>query len=185
MWAGVDEAGRGSVAGPVVAAAVILPATLCIEGINDSKNIPQRRREKIARIIEEEASWSIGVVGPETVDAFGILFATTLAMIKAVTSLIPPPSLLLVDALSLPLEKVLQIPIIRGDALCACISAASIIAKVKRDKMMADYDTIYPEYGFARNKGYLTPFHASALRVHGPSPLHRRSFLHEVLGRLG
>jgi ribonuclease HII len=175
--AGVDEAGRGPLAGPVVAAAVILPEGLKIEGIRDSKVVPQKERERLFREISLGAAGiGIGVVAAEEIDRINILEATKRAMQEAVKALPRVPDLLLIDALylsSLPIE---QKPIIKGDAKSASIAAASIIAKVHRDEIMLRYHALYPHYGFDRHKGYGTKAHLSKINEYGPCPIHRRSF---------
>ena len=184
QWAGlvcgIDEAGRGPLAGPVVAGAVILPADCRILYLNDSKKLSEKRREELFLEIKEKAvSWAVGIASPEEIDEINILQATYRAMRQAVGQLNPAPGVLLNDAvtiLELP-ESLTQVPIIKGDAKSVSIAAASILAKVTRDHMMIEYDKIYPEYGFARHKGYGTAVHISALKEYGPCPIHRRSFI--------
>jgi ribonuclease HII len=183
LIAGLDEAGRGALAGPVVAAAVILPlgdASLLthLPGVNDSKLLTPGRRETLAPLICELAvAWAVGQVPPEAIDEGGILPATRLAMSQAIAALRPAPTYLLIDggvhlrALSLPQET-----IVRGDALSVSIAAASILAKVTRDRLMVALDGEYPAYGLAQHKGYCTPQHVASLAAHGPSPIHRLSF---------
>jgi ribonuclease HII len=176
LVAGVDEVGRGSLFGPVVAGAVILDSAYRIRGLRDSKLLPPERRQVLAQRIREHAiAWSIAAVDVARIDQINIYHASRLAMRIAVAQLAPAADYLLVDALRLDCELP-QRPIIHGDALSASIAAASIIAKVERDRMMCAWDPIYPEYGLASNKGYSTPHHLAALREHGPSPLHRQSF---------
>lgn len=178
LIAGLDEAGRGPLAGPVVAAAVILPADWVVPGLNDSKQVaPERRAELYDRIIDEAVAWGVGEVDVEYIERENILQATYEAMRRAVTQLAPAPDFLLLDAVRLPGVDIPQRPIIHGDALSASIAAASIVAKVTRDRLMCRYDELYPGYGFARHKGYGTTEHWRALRQLGPCPLHRRSFL--------
>lgn len=174
--AGVDEAGRGPLAGPVVAAAAILPRDRMLPGLNDSKKVPEQDREYLYRELIAEADFGVGIVGPDEIDEINILQATMRAMRQAVGGLKRLPELILVDAVHIPDLPVAQHAVIHGDALCASIAGASIIAKVTRDRLMLQYDRLFPQYGFAKNKGYATPDHLEALRVLGPSPIHRRSF---------
>jgi ribonuclease HII len=174
--AGIDEVGRGPLAGPVVAAAVILPVNAKIEGLNDSKKIPKLKHEEVYdRVIETAISYGVGIVSSDVIDEINILEATKLAMKAAVTELKPQPEHLLVDALKLPLP-IPQTDIIKGDAKSMSIAAASIVAKVTRDRMMADLDRQYPGYGFAANAGYGTKTHLQALENLGITPIHRKSF---------
>jgi len=176
LVAGVDEVGRGSLFGPVVAAAVILDSTYRIRGLRDSKLLLADRREVLAeRIREHSIAWSIAAVDAARIDQINIYHASRVAMQEAVAQLNPTADHLLVDAMRLdcPLP---QRAIIHGDALSASIAAASILAKVHRDHMIAEWDPVFPVYGLRSNKGYSTPRHLSALREHGPSPLHRQSF---------
>ncbi len=174
--AGVDEVGRGSLFGPVVAAAVILDPSYRIRGLRDSKLIPAERREELAlRIRVHCIAWAIAAVDSARIDQINIYQASRLAMLHAVQQLDPAASHLLVDAVRLDCELPQQ-PIIHGDALSASIAAASILAKVERDRMISAWDPVFPMYGLASNKGYGTPPHLAALREHGPSPLHRQSF---------
>ena len=184
QWAGlvcgIDEAGRGPLAGPVVAGADILPADCRILYLNDSKKLSEKRREELFLEIKEKAvSWAVGIASPEEIDEINILQATYRAMRQAVGQLNPAPGVLLNDAVTIPElpESLTQVPIIKGDAKSVSIAAASILAKVTRDHMMIEYDKIYPEYGFARHKGYGTAVHISALKEYGPCPIHRRSFI--------
>lgn len=175
---GVDEVGRGPLAGPVVAAAVILPKDCDILYINDSKKLSEKKREVLYdEILEKAAAVGVGVVGPERIDEINILQATYEAMREAVSKLSVQPDLMLNDAVIIPGLDMKQISIIKGDAKSASIGAASIIAKVTRDRMMVEYDHIFPEYGFASNKGYGTAAHIAALKELGPTPIHRRSFI--------
>ena len=175
---GIDEAGRGPLAGPVVAGAVILPKDCRILYLNDSKKLSEKRREELFLEIQEKAvAWKVGIVGPEVIDRINILQATYEAMRQAVAGLSVTPDLLLNDAVTIPGVEIFQVPIIKGDAKSVSIAAASIMAKVTRDHMMAKYDTIYPEYGFARHKGYGTAAHIAAIREHGPCPIHRNTFI--------
>jgi ribonuclease HII len=178
--AGVDEVGRGSLFGPVVAAAVILyqndDATPRIRGLRDSKLLPAERREDLALLIRERCvAWAIAAVDSARIDQINIYQASRLAMLRAVRQLAPAASHLLVDAVKIDCDLPQQ-PIIHGDALSVSIAAASIIAKVERDRMISAWDPVFPVYGLASNKGYSTPRHLAALREHGPSPLHRQSF---------
>lgn len=174
--AGVDEVGRGSLFGPVVAGAVILDPAYRIRGLRDSKLLPAERRVVLAQRIKEHCiAWSTAAIDAARIDQINIYQASRLAMRNAVMQLSPACDYLLVDALRLDLE-VAQKKLIHGDALSASIAAASIIAKVERDRMMVEWDTIYPIYGLKSNKGYSAPIHIAALREHGPSPLHRQSF---------
>jgi ribonuclease HII len=174
--AGVDEVGRGSLFGPVVAAAVILDPQHRIRGLRDSKLLPPERREELALLIRRHSiAWAIAAVDSARIDQINIYQASRLAMLHAVQQLAPAASYLLVDAVRLDCELPQQ-PIIHGDALSASIAAASILAKVERDRMISAWDPVFPTYGLASNKGYCTPRHLAALREHGPSPLHRQSF---------
>src|SRR5882724_4378207 len=174
--AGVDEVGRGSLFGPVVAAAVILDPEYHIRGLRDSKLLPAERREILAERIRERAvAWAVAAVDAARIDQINIYQASRLAMREAVMRLAPAADHLLVDALRLDCEQP-QIPIIHGDALSASIAAASIVAKVERDRMMCEWDAVFPAYGLASHKGYCTPRHLAALREFGPTPLHRQSF---------
>lgn len=174
--AGVDEVGRGSLFGPVVAAAVILDPQYRIRGLRDSKLLPAERREILAERIREHAlAWAVAAVDAARIDQINIYHASRAAMHEAVSQLVPAADHLLIDAMKLNLE-VPQKSIIHGDALSASIAAASILAKVERDRMMCEWDAVFPEYGLASHKGYSTPKHLAALRELGPTPLHRQSF---------
>ena len=180
--AGIDEAGRGPLAGPVVAAAVILDPQRPVYGVDDSKKLSAKRRAVLKAEIEEKAvAIGVGVVDVETIDRINILEATKLAMQKAVQALAVTPELLLIDAVKLKEVSIAQEAIIKGDAQSISIAAASIIAKETRDEMLRAYDTLYPEYGFASHKGYGTQQHRDAIRQFGPLPVHRRSFLKNIL----
>jgi ribonuclease HII len=174
--AGADEVGRGSLFGAVVAGAVILSPDSPIRGLNDSKQIEPERREVLAeRIRERAAAWAVAAVDAATIDRINIYEASRLAMKMAVQQLIPAADFVLVDAV--PLELPLpQQPLVQGDERCHAIAAASIIAKVYRDQMMREWDKFYPEYGLRNHKGYQSPEHMSAIRNHGPTPMHRLSF---------
>ena len=175
---GIDEVGRGPLAGPVVAGAVILPKDCDILYINDSKKLSAAKREELYDIIMEQAvATGLGTIGPDRIDEINILQATYEAMRQAIAQLSPQPDLLLNDAVTIPKVTIPQVPIIKGDAKSISIGAASIIAKVTRDRMMVYYDSIYPEYGFASNKGYGSAEHIAALKKYGPTPIHRRTFI--------
>ena len=183
---GVDEAGRGPLAGPVAAGAVILPKDCTILYLNDSKKLSEKRREELFLEIREKAvSYSVGIVGPERIDEINILQATYEAMRQAVSGLGVVPDLLLNDAVTIPELAIPQVPIIKGDAKSVSIAAASILAKVTRDHLMEEYDKQFPQYGFAKNKGYGTAAHVAAIREFGPCPIHRRSFLKNIFGENG
>lgn len=175
---GVDEAGRGPLSGPVCAAAVIMPRGLVIEGLNDSKKLTAKKREKLFDIVIENAlAYGIGLASPEEIDTLNILNADMLAMKRAIEALQIPADFALVDgniARDLPIPAM---PVIKGDALSYSIAAASILAKVTRDRLCLEDDKNYPEYGFAKHKGYGTKEHMDAVRRLGPSPIHRKSFL--------
>lgn len=176
--AGVDEAGRGPLAGPVVAAACILQEGAFFEGIFDSKQLTAKQR---ARAFEKLTTsphviWAVGVVSCQVIDEINIYQATIRAMIEAVQKLSLLPDYLLVDGLQLPYPRITGEKVIRGDATCACIAAASILAKETRDQLMQDFDRQWPQYRFAKHKGYGTREHFQALAEHGPSPIHRRTF---------
>ncbi len=175
--AGIDEAGRGPLAGPVIAAAVILPVGFSITGVDDSKKLTPDKREKLFDVIMTQAmSVGVGVVNPVEIDRINILQATRCAMLAAVQQLSPQPDFLLIDGISTINSTVPQKTIIKGDSLSLSIAAASIIAKVTRDMFMIEMDSSYPEYGFAGHKGYGSAAHMEAIRRHGPSPIHRLTF---------
>ena len=175
---GIDEAGRGPLAGPVVAGAVILPRGCEILHLNDSKKLSVARREELYdEIMEKAVSVGVGMASPARIDEINILQATYEAMRQAVDSLSTEPELLLNDAVTIPEMTIPQVPIIKGDAKSVSIAAASIIAKVTRDRLMIQYDDILPGYGFAQNKGYGSKEHIEALKSLGPTPIHRRSFI--------
>ena len=183
LIAGVDEVGRGPLAGPVVAAAVILPHDFDVLGIDDSKKLSPKKREELCEVIKEKAlAWSVGWVGPERIDEINILEATKEAMTQAVQGLSLQPEHVLIDgnftvrALALP-----QTAIVKGDANSTSIAAASILAKVTRDRYMEEMDAVYPGYAFASNKGYGTKAHYDGLRAQGPCPIHRKTFISDYL----
>lgn len=179
---GIDEVGRGPLAGPVVAGAVILPKDCDILYLNDSKQLTEKKREELYdEIMEKAQATGLGFVSPERIDEINILQATYEAMREAVSKLHPAPDLLLNDAVTIPGISVKQVPIIKGDAKSVSIAAASIIAKVTRDRLMIQYDSVFPEYGFASNKGYGAKNHIDALKKYGPTPIHRRSFIKNFL----
>ena len=180
---GIDEVGRGPLAGPVVAAAVILPKDCNILYIKDSKQLSEQKREELYDLIMEQAvSVGIGIVSHERIDEINILQATYEAMRQAVGKLSVTPDLLLNDAVTIPELPMKQVPIIKGDAKSISIAAASIVAKVTRDRMMVELDKFYPEYGFAGNKGYGSAVHIQALKEIGPCKIHRRSFIKNFTG---
>ncbi len=175
---GIDEAGRGPLAGPVVAGAAILPKDCTILYLNDSKKLTEKRREELFLEIQEKSiAWSTGMASPERIDEINILKATYEAMRNAVAGLKTVPDILLNDAVTIPGITIRQIPIIKGDAKSVSIAAASILAKVTRDHMMIEYDKLFPEYGFVKNKGYGTAVHIEALKSLGPTPIHRKTFI--------
>ena len=179
---GIDEAGRGPLAGPVVAAAVILPKDHPILYVNDSKKLTPKMRESLYDVIINEAvSYGIGMTQEKTIDEINILQATYLAMKEAVKQLSPQPVLTLNDAVTIPGLPMRQVPIIKGDAKSASIAAASILAKVTRDRLMVEYDALYPEYGFRDHKGYGSASHIEALKKYGPCPIHRETFIKGIL----
>lgn len=180
---GIDEAGRGPLAGPVFAAAVVLPQGLLIEGVNDSKKLSEKKREKLFEVIKEEAvSWSVGFATETEIDTINILQATFLAMKRACSELDIKPDYALVDGNRMPRLGVETQTIIKGDSLSQSIAAASILAKVSRDRLMVEIDQIYPEYQFAKHKGYGTALHIEMLKKYGPCPVHRKTFLKNILG---
>ena len=179
---GIDEVGRGPLAGPVVACACILPKNCNILYINDSKKLSKKKREELYDIIMKEAvAVGIGYNSPERIDEINILQATFEAMREAISKLSVTPDILLNDAVTIPGVDIKQVPIIKGDAKSISIGAASIVAKVTRDRLMEDYDKLFPEYGFASNMGYGTAVHIKAIKEIGPCPIHRRSFIHNFV----
>lgn len=178
---GIDEAGRGPLAGPVAAGAVILPVDCEILYLNDSKKLTEKRREELFLEIKEKAvAWSVGIVNAGEIDEINILQATYRAMKKAVEGLIVTPDLLLNDAVIIPGVEIKQVKIIKGDGKSVSIAAASILAKVTRDHLMQEYDTLYTEYGFGKHKGYGTSAHIAAIKDHGLCPIHRHTFLKNI-----
>lgn len=179
LIAGIDEAGRGPLAGPVVVGIAIMPEDSMIEGVNDSKKVSEKKREKLYDLITQEAiAWNVGIADQNEIDEINILNATKLALTRAIEGLKIKPDLILVDALTN--INTLGIPyksIIKGDAKEYSIAAASILAKVTRDRMMREYDEIYPQYGFSGHKGYGTAKHIAAIKEYGPCILHRKSFI--------
>lgn len=180
---GIDEAGRGPLAGPVVIASVIMPANSMIEGVNDSKKVSEKKREILYdKIIEEAISYGVAIIGQDEIDEINILNATKKGLTMSLKELIVKPDIILVDALEhidtmgIPYES-----IIKGDAKCYSISCASIIAKVTRDRIMREWDKVYPEYNFAQHKGYGTAKHIEAIKQYGLCPIHRRSFTKNII----
>lgn len=175
---GIDEAGRGPLAGPVVAGAVILPRDCEILYLNDSKQLTEKRREELYDEIKEKAvAVGVGIIGPRRIDEINILQATYEAMCEAIGQLAVMPQILLNDAVTIPQVTIPQVPIIKGDGKSLSIAAASVIAKVTRDRMMREYDDLMPEYGFAAHKGYGSAAHIAAIKKYGPSPIHRATFI--------
>ena len=175
---GIDEAGRGPLAGPVVVASVIMKPDSFIEGVNDSKKVSEKKREKLyEQIIEEAVSYSVGIIDQNEIDEINILNATKKGLTESIKSLKVKPERIIVDALDkIDTCGIPYMPIVKGDAKCYSIAAASIIAKVTRDRIMRQWDEVYPMYGFARHKGYGTSAHIAAIKEYGLCPLHRRSF---------
>ena len=175
---GIDEAGRGPLAGPVVAGAVILPKDDDILYLNDSKQLSAAKRDELFDIIKEKAlSYGIGIVSHDRIDEINILQATYEAMRSAINQLDPKPDILLNDAVTIPLVDITQVPIIKGDAKSVSIAAASIIAKVTRDRLMEEYAKEYPQYGFEKHKGYGSKEHIEAIKKYGPCEIHRKTFI--------
>lgn len=180
---GIDEAGRGPLCGPVCAAAVILPLDCEIEGINDSKKLSEKKREMLFDIITEKAiAYAVYMADAQTIDRINILQATFLAMRKAVEGLSVKPDIALIDGNGKPGLDIEERTVVKGDAKSVSIAAASILAKVSRDRYMLEMDKQYPEYQFAKHKGYGTKLHYEMLAEHGVSPIHRRTFLKKILG---
>lgn len=179
---GIDEVGRGPLAGPVVAGAVILPKDDMILYLNDSKKLSEKKREMLYdEIMNRAVATGIGMASPARIDEINILQATYEAMHMAIDNLKVRPDILLNDAVTIPQVDILQVPIIKGDAKSISIAAASIIAKVTRDRLMVEYDKVLPGYDFASNKGYGTKAHIAGLKELGPTPIHRRSFIHNYV----
>lgn len=174
--AGIDEAGRGPLAGPVVVACCIMPLDEMVDKINDSKKVSEKNREKLFDVIKEKSHYSISIVSAEMIDEINILQATKLAMCECLDKIDPKPELTLIDAVKLDVPYYTR-SIIKGDATSYNIAAASILAKVTRDRIMRELDVRYPEYGFAKHKGYGTAEHIAALKKYGPCPEHRRTFI--------
>ena len=184
--AGIDEVGRGPLAGPVVTCAVILPKDCDILYINDSKQLTQKKREELYEEITAKAiSYGIGISSPQRIDEINILQANYEAMRQSIKNLSVIPDILLNDAVTIPEVRIPQVPIIKGDTKSISIAAASIVAKVHRDRLMVEYDKQYPGYGFASNKGYGSEEHVAAIKKLGPSPIHRKSFLSNLVNRDG
>ena len=179
---GIDEAGRGPLAGPVVIAGVIMPEDSMIEGVNDSKKVSEKKREKLYDLIIEEAiSYSVAIIGQDVIDEINILNATKSGVTKVIDELEIKPDLIIVDALEKINTRQIQYEsIIKGDAKCYSIAAASILAKVTRDRIMREWDKVYPQYGFITHKGYGTAKHMEAIREYGLCPIHRRSFTKNI-----
>jgi ribonuclease HII len=179
---GIDEVGRGPLAGPVVACAVVLPKSARILYVNDSKKLSEKKREELFDVITKEAvSFGIGVVDWKRIDEINILQATYEAMRQAINNLSVKPDILLNDAVTIPGVDIKQVPIIKGDAKSLSIASASIVAKVTRDRMMVEYNKTYPEYDFASNKGYGTAAHIAALKQFGATPIHRKTFIKNLM----
>ena len=179
---GIDEVGRGPFAGPVVAGAVILPKDHPILYLNDSKKLSEKKREELYEVILKEAvATGIAMASPARIDEINILQATYEAMRMAISNLSVQPDLLLNDAVTIPKIEIMQIPIIKGDAKSVSIAAASILAKVTRDRLMVEYEKVFPGYDFASNKGYGTKAHIEGLKKLGPTPIHRMSFIHKYI----
>jgi ribonuclease HII len=182
---GIDEAGRGPLAGPVVVAAVIMPRNSMIEGVNDSKKVSEKKRESLYEIITNEAiAYGVGIIDQKEIDRINILNATKEGLTMAVKELSIRPNLILVDALkNIDTDGIEYRSIIKGDAKCYSIAAASIIAKVTRDRIMRQWDEVYPQYGFSKHKGYGTAAHIAAIEEYGLCPLHRLSFVKNILNK--
>lgn len=179
MICGIDEAGRGPLAGPVVVASVIMPSDSMIEGVNDSKKVSEKKREKLYDLILSEAiSYGVGIIGQDEIDEINILNATKKGLTISLQELTQKPDLIIVDALNnIDTLGTKYESIIKGDAKCYSIAAASIIAKVTRDRIMREWDKVYPQYGFVAHKGYGTVAHIKALKEYGACPLHRKTFI--------
>ena len=181
--AGIDEAGRGPLAGPVVTACCMMPLDKMVDKINDSKKVSEKKREELFEVIKQISSYSITIVENEKIDEINILEATKYAMKKSLDDMPSKPSLVLVDAVKLD-SDIPVVPLIKGDATSYNIAAAPILAKVTRDRIMREMDALYPEYGFAKNKGYGTKEHIDALIKYGPCPIHRYSFIKNFIGKI-
>lgn len=180
---GIDEAGRGPLAGPVVVAGVIMPEDSMIEGVNDSKKVSEKKRELLYdKIIEEAISYSVAIIGQDVIDDINILNATKSGVTSVVEGLDVKPDLIIIDALEhINTKGIPYEPIVKGDAKCYSIAAASILAKVTRDRIMREWDTVYPQYGFIQHKGYGTKMHMDAIREYGLCPIHRKSFTKKLV----
>jgi ribonuclease HII len=175
--AGADEAGRGACAGPLVAAAVVLPDRREIEGLNDSKLLTEKARERIYdQVVRCALTWSVVIVSPREIDSRGLHVGNVAAMRRALAKLTPGPNYVLTDGFPVDGVGAPGLAVWKGDQVAACVAAASVLAKVTRDRIMTELDTVYPQYGFAEHKGYSTPEHSAALLEHGPSPVHRYSY---------
>lgn len=182
VLAGMDEVGRGPLAGPVVVCCAVMPPEPLVEYVNDSKKLSEKRREQVYEQLKETATaWSLAWIGPDVIDEINILQATKRGFEQAFASIGTPVTDVMIDALTGLNIPAQQHPLIHGDALCYSIAAASILAKVSRDRYMVEMDALYPQYGFARNKGYGTAEHIAALKEFGPTPIHRRSFIGKFL----
>ena len=180
--AGLDEVGRGPLAGPVVSCAVILPDDFWPIGLNDSKKLSEKKREQLYEIITDNAvSYGVGIIGHDVIDRINILEATKQSMYEAIAALSVPADCLLIDAVRLDQVKLPQRSIIKGDSLSQSIAAASVVAKVLRDRMMCGFADIYPQYGFEKHKGYGTKYHMDAIKKYGITPIHRVSFLKNIV----
>ncbi len=180
---GIDEAGRGPLAGPVVVAGVIMPENSMIEGVNDSKKVSEKKRENLYELIIKEAlSYSVAIIGQDVIDDINILNATKQGVTEVVEGLKIKPDLILVDALEhINTKGIPYEPIIKGDAKCYAIAAASIVAKVTRDRIMREWDEVYPQYGFIKHKGYGTKAHMEAIKQYGLTPIHRKTFTKNII----
>lgn len=180
---GVDEVGRGPLAGPVVAGCVVLPKDVFIPDVNDSKKLGEEKRELLSEVIKKNAiAYGIGIIDNEYIDSVNILNSTYEAMRIAISKIDVEIDCLLIDAVKIPNIDIMQKPIIKGDMKSISIAAASIIAKVERDNLMKKYDELYPQYGFKKNKGYGTKEHIEAIKKYGPCPIHRKTFLKKIIG---
>ncbi|MGN1326786.1 MAG: ribonuclease HII [Clostridia bacterium] len=180
---GIDEAGRGPLAGPVVVAAAVMPRYSMIEGVNDSKKVSEKKREKLYETITKEAiAYGVGIIDQKEIDRINILDATKEGLTMAVKELVVRPDLIIVDALTnIDTDGISYRSIVKGDAKCYSIACASIIAKVTRDRIMRQWDEVYPQYGFEKHKGYGTAAHIAAIKEHGLCPLHRLSFVKNIV----